>query len=447
MSKTRARNSLISGSLNHPYKDLSRVVVKISAIGRRDFSQADELLGEVILDADQFLFESEIDEPTAVRISVEIDNGFATTPAVIEPGSKVTVAWYGSTDEILATSDSGRHLNLVASWQQSKDYLARVDAHFDAGSSGKRNSQANNETATESATQIQSLSSPTSIGKKNEAETKIPKLSPPQPSVECEHVSMNDFQPGLMELMRRSMSRVATSGLASLKQEIAQFKADSLEHRAKNSEDPFDSLLAVEMGAFGDLTPNRSDALPILDKIAKSLDEDVVARRVVPRHTRLANDIAAESNDDTLVQGQKVPNFAVADLQQEVVSLYDVLEENTVVLIDFWASWCAPCIEKFPVLKEIYADYSDEEFEIVSVSIDSYMESWRESSINQDLPWINLGEIEGMQGPTAVDFGVRFLPKSYIVDTHGCILKKDLITAEEIWQFLDSHFDQEKTLE
>jgi len=107
------------------------------------------------------------------------------------------------------------------------------------------------------------------------------------------------------------------------------------------------------------------------------------------------------------------------------MSLYsDILKENELVLIDFWASWCTPCITMFPHLKSIYADYNEKGFEIVSVSLDSVVLDWRESSEEQKFPWINLVEIRGMKGPTAVNFGVQFVPKSFLVDNYGCILKR-----------------------
>lgn len=68
----------------------------------------------------------------------------------------------------------------------------------------------------------------------------------------------------------------------------------------------------------------------------------------------------------------------------------DVLAENEVVLVDFWASWCVPCIASIPKLKELYADYQDKGFEIVFVSIDDEYDDWKNESDKQELAWINL---------------------------------------------------------
>ena len=159
----------------------------------------------------------------------------------------------------------------------------------------------------------------------------------------------------------------------------------------------------------------------------KKLDSELVARRVTPQRDLLAQNIAIESNEKSLIQGQKVPDFTLSNMEGQDIAFYpDVLQENKIVLIDFWASWCSPCIAMFPHLKSIYSEYKENGFEIVSVSLDSESIDWTESSEQQQLPWVNLGELKGMKGPTAVDYGVQFIPKSYLVDMDGCILKKDL---------------------
>ncbi len=183
----------------------------------------------------------------------------------------------------------------------------------------------------------------------------------------------------------------------------------------------------MELGAYGVNDTNRDEAFLIFDKLGKELDSDLVVRRVEPRREHFARNIAIEANEESLVQGQKVPDFKLTNMEGTDMSLYsDILKENELVLIDFWASWCTPCIMMFPHLKSIYADYNEKGFEIVSVSLDSVVLDWRESSEEQKFPWINLVEIRGMKGPTAVNFGVQFVPKSFLVDNYGCILKKDL---------------------
>ena len=133
-----------------------------------------------------------------------------------------------------------------------------------------------------------------------------------------------------------------------------------------------------------------------------------------------------QRNDEKLVPGQKVSDFTLTNLEGDEVSLFDVLRENDTVLVDFWASWCGPCVATFPTLKELRTAYGDEGFEIVAVSIDRTREEWAEGTETYEIPWINLGELESWDGEVATLYGVHFIPKSYLIDGDGCILQKDL---------------------
>ena len=60
------------------------------------------------------------------------------------------------------------------------------------------------------------------------------------------------------------------------------------------------------------------------------------------------------------------------------------------------------------------------------VSIDHTFEEWEAASHKHYLPWLNLADIGGFREETPEAYGVRFIPKAYLVDTEGCIIQKDL---------------------
>ncbi len=146
-------------------------------------------------------------------------------------------------------------------------------------------------------------------------------------------------------------------------------------------------------------------------------------------------------NDKQFIRGQKASNFTLADLEGNNVSLFDVLDENDTVLVDFWTVSCGPCIASFPKLKELRAKYKQQGFEVVSISIDLVREDWISGSEEYELPWINLGELESFYGEVATKYGVRFIPKSYLIDKEGCLLQKDL-TTELLEEVLISQYDK-----
>ena len=398
--KNPVHKFLITGDLASMSKDLSQAHVVINSL--RDVTGKPAFIssGNMLPNESKFIFEGEAQEPAVVEVSVitlRDPQYFASKVyAVVEPGTEISVHAQGGEDRLVATSGSGRHALLIESWRQSTEYLdlrARLDVakkEFVAG-------QAPLWEAVESGG----------------GEEAIAKLN--------EYIKDDDHE--YLKIERR----------------LEEIRSVTLQSIARTAEDPLDSLLAMELEAFRLNSENRSEAFQIYDKLAEDLDEDLVERRVVPAREKLIQFIAGEQNDADLVAGQKVPDFRLTDLNGEEVNLYDVLEDNEVVLVEFWASWCGPCIKAFPELKTIHNEYNTSGFEIVSVSIDNDSYSWEQESKAQELPWIDVGEMDGWNGPTATAFGVQFVPKGYLVDGEGVILEKDL-DPEELGEFLTSKF-------
>jgi thiol-disulfide isomerase/thioredoxin len=126
--------------------------------------------------------------------------------------------------------------------------------------------------------------------------------------------------------------------------------------------------------------------------------------------------------DGAVAVGARVPDFAVELLDGEgTVSRESLL--GTTYLIDFWAIWCAPCIDEMPTLHAAYERFRDEDFEIVSLSFDDSVDQVRYFRDNEfPMPWLNAHIAEGFSGGIAERFEVRGLPKPILVGPDGRIL-------------------------
>ena len=137
----------------------------------------------------------------------------------------------------------------------------------------------------------------------------------------------------------------------------------------------------------------------------------------------------AAATRDALVVGKPYRDITVADKDGHEVKLSDVLKQNKFVLLDFWASWCAPCREEFPYLAKVYRDYHVAGFEIYGVSLDEERGDWlkamQQESDNGHLPWINL-RAEGFASKAADAYGVRGLPNNFLISSDGTIVGKDM---------------------
>lgn len=103
--------------------------------------------------------------------------------------------------------------------------------------------------------------------------------------------------------------------------------------------------------------------------------------------------------------------------------------DNRYVLIDFWATWCEPCREELPAMKNIYDTYHSKGLEIYGVSIDSNIDQWRNYIAENDIKWINV--YSGEDQKIAETYAITAIPTNILIDCKtGIIVGRSLGTDE-----------------
>ena len=92
-----------------------------------------------------------------------------------------------------------------------------------------------------------------------------------------------------------------------------------------------------------------------------------------------------------------------------------------VVLIDFWATWCGPCVAEMPNVKKAYAELHDQGFEIIGVSFDEDAAALKKYVAVNELPWPQFFDGGGWQNAINKQFGIRAIPTMYLVDKNGIL--------------------------
>ena len=104
-----------------------------------------------------------------------------------------------------------------------------------------------------------------------------------------------------------------------------------------------------------------------------------------------------------------------------------IAKENKLVLIDFWASWCKPCLEEFPYLDSAYQQFGNKQFEIVSVSLDSDTAAWAQARAKLKTRWPHhFIEQEAMESLPVMTLKIKSIPRNYLIDGKGRVYGKNL---------------------
>jgi len=121
--------------------------------------------------------------------------------------------------------------------------------------------------------------------------------------------------------------------------------------------------------------------------------------------------------------GDIAPEIDLPDTKGNNVALSSL--RGDLVLVDFWASWCGPCIKEQPELIKLNNTYAGK-FSIYSVSMDTKKALWLAAIAKQKLPWTQVSDLKYWQSPVIGDYKLQSVPLNFLIDKNGIILAKNI---------------------
>lgn len=115
-------------------------------------------------------------------------------------------------------------------------------------------------------------------------------------------------------------------------------------------------------------------------------------------------------------EGENAPNFSLPSINagDPAISMENL--QGKTVFVDFWASWCAPCLKSLPLYNEMYHKYKDQGLEVVAINVDNPVEDGLDFLIDTPLDFLIPSDPDG---ETAELFQVIGMPTSYLVNPDG----------------------------
>ena len=128
--------------------------------------------------------------------------------------------------------------------------------------------------------------------------------------------------------------------------------------------------------------------------------------------------------------GRPYMDLTLKDADGETVALSSLAGPGRWVLLDFWATWCTPCMNEVPHLKKAYETFHAKGFEIYGVSLDTDLTRWENTIGEQGMNWINVAQKKGVGfDPTAL-YAVSSIPANFLISPEGKIVAKNLRGGE-----------------
>lgn len=127
-------------------------------------------------------------------------------------------------------------------------------------------------------------------------------------------------------------------------------------------------------------------------------------------------------------KGDPAPELTLPDAQGKAMSLSSM--RGSVVLLDFWASWCRPCRENSPELVKLYAKYKGRGLQILGVSVDDNRTAWQKAVKVDKMTWPQVIVPAAEKNRVLSNYGVSYIPATFLMDRKGVLQEADLHGAE-----------------
>lgn len=212
-------------------------------------------------------------------------------------------------------------------------------------------------------------------------------------------------------------------GEAALAPELAEFDTLLAAHQGEKTDD-VGNILFMKALLYAQVLENDEKATSLLKQVQADYPDTDSAKNADKVMASIAAQAAAHKIKAGLKEGAVFPPFDEKDLDGKPLSIAS--HKGKVVMIDFWATWCGPCVGELPNVLKAYEKYHGKGFEIIGISLDQDHDKLTAFLKEKNVTWAQYFDGQGWQNKLAQQYGVNSIPATYLLDGEGKIIARDL---------------------
>ncbi len=205
---------------------------------------------------------------------------------------------------------------------------------------------------------------------------------------------------------------------AALADDLVAFDTLLAAHRGETT-DAVAQILYMKATLYTEVIGDADKGLAALQQLKAGFPQSSQAGRVDAM-------IAALEAQRAFAVGKVLPDFAERDLDGRPLAIANY--RGKIVLLDFWATWCGPCVAELPNVVAAYKKYHGRGFEIIGISLDR--EGAKEKLVaftkDHEMPWVQFYDGKYWDNKLSTQYGIRSIPATFLLDGDGRVIAKDL---------------------
>ena len=235
----------------------------------------------------------------------------------------------------------------------------------------------------------------------------------------------NDFNTQLKNVADKIRAKTVAwkTPEADLAPELKELDAIYAQHKGGNAED-LASVLMLKATVYWSVVDDSEKGIAVVRQIKKDYPNTSVGRDADRIISSIQQHEEGRKIRRALTDGTKFPDFAEKDLQGNPLSVAKY--KGKLVLVDFWATWCGPCVGELPSVIKAYNKHHADGFEIIGISLDMDEQKLKSFLKTKEIPWAQYFDGKGWQNKLAAKYGIQSVPATFLLDGDGKIIGQDL---------------------